>query len=170
MLIQSLKIIKSYTNCGIIAVFMGITLSIIGKYLSIAQKHNRYKKLSIIGRDLISTSDATCGFNGDFSWVDHRCPTLPLLKLTHTLYTGIYRDTERLKSMYVLIQYQPVNLMVPKYVVNYMCELLACLLLSALASDRLPVLELNGRQGRLVTLYTRQCHIHGNNIMYLSST
>ena len=35
------KIIKSYTNCGIIAVDMNIILSIIGKFLSIAQKHNR---------------------------------------------------------------------------------------------------------------------------------
>ena len=32
---------KSYTNCGIIAVVMGIILSIIGNFLSIAQKHNR---------------------------------------------------------------------------------------------------------------------------------
>ena len=38
-----IKIIKSYTNCGIIAVVMGIILSIIGNFLSIAQKHTRYK-------------------------------------------------------------------------------------------------------------------------------
>ena len=32
---------KLYINCGITAVVMGIILSIIGKILSIAQKHNR---------------------------------------------------------------------------------------------------------------------------------
>ena len=35
MLIQSLKILKSYTNCSIIAVVMGIILSIISIFLSI---------------------------------------------------------------------------------------------------------------------------------------
>ena len=34
-------VIKSYTNCVIIAVAMCIILSIIGKVLSIPQKHNR---------------------------------------------------------------------------------------------------------------------------------
>ena len=33
-------IIKLYINCGIIAVVMSIILSIIGKFLSTAQKHN----------------------------------------------------------------------------------------------------------------------------------
>ena len=37
----SLKIIKLYMNCGIIAVVMGIILSIIDNFLSTAQKHNR---------------------------------------------------------------------------------------------------------------------------------
>ena len=34
-------VIKSYTNCDIIAIVMSIILSIIGKFLSIAQKRNR---------------------------------------------------------------------------------------------------------------------------------
>ena len=33
-------VIKSYTNCGIIAVVMGIILSITGKFFSISQKHS----------------------------------------------------------------------------------------------------------------------------------
>ena len=41
MLIQLLKIIKPHMNCGIIAVVMVIILSMIGNFLSTAQKHNR---------------------------------------------------------------------------------------------------------------------------------
>ena len=41
MLILSLIIIKSYTNCGIIALVISIILSIIGKFLSTAQQYNR---------------------------------------------------------------------------------------------------------------------------------
>ena len=50
MLIKSLKIIKSYTNGGIISVVMDI----ISNFLSIAQKHKNIigKKLSIIGQGL----------------------------------------------------------------------------------------------------------------------
>ena len=46
---------RSYTNGGIIAVVMGIILSIISNSLSIAQKHKIYvigEKLSIIGQGL----------------------------------------------------------------------------------------------------------------------
>ena len=46
--------LKLYTNCGIIALVMGIILNIIGNIFSIAQKY-----LSIIGRDL-SMSMQTC--------------------------------------------------------------------------------------------------------------
>ena len=45
-------------NCGIIAVVMGIILSIIGNFLSTAQKHNR-QNLSIIGWGLISQTNST---------------------------------------------------------------------------------------------------------------
>ena len=41
MLMQLLKILKLYMNCGIIAVVISIILSIIGNFLSTAQKHNR---------------------------------------------------------------------------------------------------------------------------------
>ena len=41
MLMQLLKILKLYMNCGKIAVMMGIILSVIGNFLSTAQKHNR---------------------------------------------------------------------------------------------------------------------------------
>ena len=34
-------VLKSYINCGIVAVVMGIILNIIGKFLSTAQKHDR---------------------------------------------------------------------------------------------------------------------------------
>ena len=43
MPMQSLKIIELYINCGIIGVVMGIILSVIGDFLSTAQKHNRQK-------------------------------------------------------------------------------------------------------------------------------
>ena len=41
MLMQLLKVIKLYTNYGTSALVMGIILSIMGFFLSTAQKHNR---------------------------------------------------------------------------------------------------------------------------------
>ena len=41
MLIYSLKVIKAYTKCSIIAVVMDIILSIIGNFLKHFSKHNR---------------------------------------------------------------------------------------------------------------------------------
>ena len=54
MLMELLKILKLYMNCGIIAVVVDIILSIMGNFLSTAQKHNRqnFEHITIIGRGL----------------------------------------------------------------------------------------------------------------------
>ena len=43
MLIWLLKALKMYMNCCILAVVMGIILSIIGNFLNSAQKHDSHK-------------------------------------------------------------------------------------------------------------------------------
>ena len=49
MLIYLLKIILLYMNCGIIAVVMGILVSVIGNFLSTAQRYIIGKNWSVIG-------------------------------------------------------------------------------------------------------------------------
>ena len=46
---QVIKNNKPYTNCGIIAVVMGIISSKIGNFLSSAQKHNQRIELKRVG-------------------------------------------------------------------------------------------------------------------------
>ena len=49
-----IKMIKLYMNCGIISVMMSIILSIVGNFLSTAQKYNRQNFEHNISQSLFS--------------------------------------------------------------------------------------------------------------------